>query len=377
MKVAIAIDSFKGSIGSVDAGNAAADGVRRVFPSAECFVSPLADGGEGLVDALAPALGGDVRTVEVTGPTGERVPARYALVNGETAIVEMSQAAGIVLVPKDSRNPFATTTFGVGELVVHAAKAGARKFLVGLGGSATNDAGAGMLQALGFRILDAEGREIGSGGKELLRAAKVECPEETRKMLSGLEFTVACDVTNPLCGPSGASAVFGPQKGATPEMVKTLDAALANFAAVSGGDREAPGAGAAGGMGYALKTFFGARLVPGVDLVLEATGFAERVKEADLVITGEGRLDFQTSMGKAPAGVAKLALRYGKKTIAICGAEGEGAKAVHDAGIIAYFPVLRKVTTLEEAMAPEAAAENIRSTVEEVFRIVGDRVLSP
>ena len=307
MKVAIAIDSFKGSVGSLEAGNAAADGVRRAIPSAECLVSPLADGGEGLVDALAPALGGEVRTAEVTGPLGERVSARYALLPGGTAIVEMSEASGIVLVPKESRNPCLTTTFGVGELLLHAAKAGARKFIVGIGGSATNDAGAGMLQALGFRILDEEGREVGRGGKELLRAVKVECPDETRGMLAGLEFTVACDVTNPLCGPAGASAVFGPQKGATPEMVKTLDAALANFSAVTGGDWEAPGAGAAGGMGYALQTFLGARLVPGVDLVLGATKFEDKVREADIVITGEGRLDSQTSMGKAPAGVAKLA----------------------------------------------------------------------
>ena len=234
MKVAIAIDSFKGSLSSVAAGNAASDGVRRVFPDAECRVRPLADGGEGTVDALVAGLGGDLKTVTVTGPAGKPVKAKYGLLADGVAVMEMAEAAGITLVSGAEKNPLHTTTFGVGEMILDAMKNGAKKFVIGIGGSATNDGGAGMLQALGFRLLDSAGNDIPRGGAGLARLAKIEFPNLSNlsnvSNLSNLSFRIACDVTNPLCGPNGASAVFGPQKGATPEMVKELDFALAHFA---------------------------------------------------------------------------------------------------------------------------------------------------
>ena len=261
MKIAIAIDSFKGSLGSMEAGNAAAEGIRRVLPDAECVVRPLADGGEGTVEALVAGLGGRLRNVEVTGPAGKPVVATYGLV-GSTAVMEMAQAAGITLVSGVEKNPLRTTTFGVGEMIKDAIAQGCRRFIVGIGGSATNDAGAGMLQALGFRLQDADGRDIPFGGGALSSVSKIDRGGALQE-LGECTFRIACDVTNPLCGEKGASAVYGPQKGATPEMVETLDSALAHFAAVSGGDPEYPGSGAAGGLGFAFRGFLGAELKSG------------------------------------------------------------------------------------------------------------------
>ena len=414
MKVAIAIDSFKGSLSSIEAGQAAAAGVRRVFPDADCRVRPLADGGEGTVDALVAGLGGELRHVTVTGPAGKPTVAKYGLIPGGTAVMEMAEAAGITLVSGAEKNPLHTTTYGVGEMILDAAKNGAKKFVIGIGGSATNDGGAGMLQALGVRLLDAEGRDIPRGGAGLAKLAKIDKTNfrfqisdfrsfkaEGASQISDFSFRIACDVTNPLCGPNGASAVFGPQKGATPEMVKELDAALGRFASVAsetsgssesscsseardssetrgsrrssnageaGRLKDAPGAGAAGGLGFAFKAFLGAELVPGVDLILGETGLEEYVKDADVVITGEGRLDGQTVMGKAPIGVARLAKKYGKRVIAFSGILGDGVEAVNAAGIDAYFPILRKLVTLEEALDVKNAATNLTSTVEQVFR---------
>ena len=366
MKVAIAIDSFKGSIGSMEAGKAAAEGVRRAIPGAECFVRPLADGGEGTVDALVAGMGGRVREVDVTGPDGRTVRARYGVTADGTAVMEMAAAAGIVLVPADKRNPLVATTYGVGEMIADAIALGVRKIIMGIGGSATNDGGAGMLQALGWRLIDAEGRDIPRGGAALARLARIVRPDAA----SFPPIRVACDVENPLCGPRGASAVFGPQKGATPDMVAELDAALGRFSEVSGGDATSPGAGAAGGLGYAFKTFLGAELTPGVDLILAETRLEDVVSDADVVVTGEGRLDGQTAMGKAPIGVARLAKKFGKRVLAFSGCIGDGAEALNDAGIDAYFPILRRVVTLDEALDAKTASANLAATVEQAFRLL-------
>ena len=402
MKVAIAIDSFKGSLPSVAAGNAAAEGVRRVFPDAECVVRPLADGGEGTVDALVAGLGGELKTVTVTGPAGKPTKAKYGLLPEGVAVMEMAEAAGITLVSDSEKNPLYTTTYGVGEMILDAIRQDAKTFVIGIGGSATNDGGAGMLQALGFRLLDAVGNDIPWGGAGLAKLAKIDS-SDLKFQISDFRFRIACDVTNPLCGPNGASAVFGPQKGATPEMVATLDAALANFARVASGasrssgssgasissgssgasrsrdtsvasipsdTNESPGAGAAGGLGFAFKAFLGAELVPGVDLILGETRLEDFVKDADIVITGEGRLDGQTVMGKAPIGVARLAKKHGKRVLAFSGILGDGVEAVNAAGIDAYFPILRKLVTLEEALDVKNAAANLSATVEQAFRLL-------
>ena len=383
MKVAIAIDSFKGSLSSIAAGNAAAEGVRRVFPDAECRVRPLADGGEGTVDALVAGLGGELKTVTVTGPAGKPVNAKYGLLADGVAVMEMAEAAGITLVSGAEKNPLYTTTYGVGEMILDAVRNGARKFVIGIGGSATNDGGAGMLQALGFRLLDGAGNDVPRGGAGLAQLSKIEPPELSNTQTFKLSnFRVACDVTNPLCGPNGASAVFGPQKGATPEMVKELDAALEHFAEIESTYHHSSlityhsslassaGAGAAGGLGFAFKAFLNAELVPGVDLILNETHLEDFIRDADIVITGEGRLDGQTVMGKAPIGVARLAKKYGKRVLAFSGILGDGVEAVNAAGIDAYFPILRKLVPLEEALDVSNASANLTATVEQVFRLL-------
>ena len=366
MKIVFAIDSFKGSLGSVAAGSAAAAGARRAIPDAACVVRPLADGGEGTVDALVSGMGGTRRQVTVTGPVGRPTTATYGLLPDGLAVMEMAEAAGLTLVAGAERNPLLTTTYGVGEMILDARANGATRFVVGIGGSATNDGGAGMLQALGYRLLDAAGDELPRGGAALARLDRIEPPSD----LPPFSLRIACDVANPLCGPNGASAVFGPQKGATPDMVRRLDAALARFAAVAGGDANAPGAGAAGGLGFAFKAVLGAELVPGVDLILAETRLEDFVKEADVVVTGEGRLDAQTVMGKAPIGVARLAKRYGKRVVAFAGCLGDGAEAVNAAGIDAFFPILRRIVTLDEALQADTAAANLAATAEQAFRLM-------
>lgn len=370
MKVLVALDSFKGSLSSVEAGEAVKRGVLRVCPDAECTVRPLADGGEGTVDALNVALGGSLRRVTVTGTAGTPVEAVYSLA-GDMAVMEMASAAGITLVPDEERNPLTATTFGVGEMIADAVRAGARKFVIGIGGSATNDGGAGMLQALGFSLCDADGNKIARGGAALKNVCAIDATHAMPE-LAHCEFQIACDVTNPLCGENGASAVFGPQKGATPAMVAELDAALANFADAAGkcDDARYPGAGAAGGLGFAFKAFLGGELKRGIEIVLDVTRFAEYAAAADVVVTGEGRLDAQTAMGKAPVGVAAVAKRFGKKVVAFAGALGEGAEAVNAHGIDAFFPILRSITTLEAALDKATAAANLSATVEQVFRIL-------
>ncbi len=374
MRVLIAIDSLKGSLTSMEAGNTIAEGIKRVYPKAELHVSPLADGGEGTAEALTAGLKGSLQSLTVTGPLGAPISAGYGILpDKRTAVLEMAAAAGITLVEPEKRNPMKTTTYGVGELIRDAIKKGCRHFIVGIGGSVTNDGGIGMLQALGFGMLDQKGRQVSFGGEGLSMLHQITA-ESVMEELKECTFRIACDVTNPLCGPLGASAVYGPQKGADPQMISELDGYLGHFALLAKGlrpsaDPEVPGTGAAGGLGYAFLTFTNAVLESGIQIVMEETGLEEHVKNADLVVTGEGCLDGQTVQGKAPIGVAGLAKKYGKPVIAFSGIVKKDAAVCNEAGIDAFFPILRRVGTLEEAMNPENARENLLETSEQVFRL--------
>lgn len=375
MKVVIAIDSFKGSMTSLEAGRSAAEGIKRVYPEADITVRPLADGGEGTVDALVSGCGGKMTQVKVTGPAGKEVICAYGILEKEkTAIIEMSGAAGITQVSGEEKNPMTTTTYGVGEVIRDAIKKGCRHFIVGIGGSATNDGGVGMLQALGFGFLDKEGSQIRPGAQGLKDLVKITT-DNVLPALSECTFRVACDVSNPLCGEQGCSAVYGPQKGGTPEMIAEMDQYLASYARLAQksfpkADPEYPGTGAAGGMGFAFLTFCQASLEKGVDIVLEETGLDRYAREADVVVTGEGRLDDQTVMGKAPIGVAGIAKACGKPVIAFSGCVTKEASVCNEHGIDAFFPVLRTVVTLEEAMAGDNARANMANTAEQVFRVI-------
>lgn len=332
MRIVIAPNAFKGSLSALEAADAIAEGVRVAAPDAELVLVPIADGGDGTVEALVAATQGERRTLRVRGPLGDPVNADYGLIDGgSTAVIEMAKAAGLALVPAEKRDPRVTTTYGVGELLQRAYDDGARHFIVGIGGSATNDGGAGMAQALGYHLLDAQGHELPPGGLALKRLARIHTGGVHANWKEA-EVEVACDVTNPLTGPSGASAVYGPQKGATPEMVKDLDGALQHFAETIRRDLEIdvehlPGAGAAGGLGAGLVAFTGAALRPGAEMVMEAVRLDERLKGAHLVITGEGRLDSQTArFGKGPAAVARHARNAGIPVVAIGGSIADEAE---------------------------------------------------
>jgi len=353
MIVVIAPDSFKECAPAADVAGAIAAGWRRADPAADLRLVPMADGGEGTVAALA-ASHGQIKETRVTGPMGETVVARWALLDEGVAVIEMAEAAGLHLVPAQLRNPMVATTRGVGELIRAGLDAGARRFVVGVGGSATNDGGAGMAQALGVSLRDAEGRELAPGGAALVGLAEVD--------MSGLDtrivectFSVACDVDNPLCGPEGASHIYGPQKGATPAQAAELDAALVRYAAAIrarlGVDlRDTPGAGAAGGLAGGLMAFLGARLQPGVELVAEQAGLARALEGADLVMTGEGSMDGQSLRGKVPVGVARLAWEKGVPCIVLAGRLGPDYAAVHDLGVTAAFALSPGPVSLEESM---------------------------
>ena len=375
MKVTVAIDSLKGSLSSIEAGQAIGEGVKRVYPDAEVCVRPLADGGEGTVEALTCGMGGELQTITVTGPLGSPVECQYGIIaDSNTAIIEMSGAAGITQVPSSLRNPMNTTTYGVGEVICDAVRKGCRRFIVGIGGSATNDGGIGMLQALGYGILDEDGEPVSRYGKGLKDIARIT-NDKVLPELSECTFKIACDVTNPLCGDKGCSAIYGPQKGATPDMIREMDGWLAHFAEVaketySNADPEVPGTGAAGGLGFAFLTFTNAVLESGIKIVLEETRLEDYVKDADIVVTGEGRLDGQTVMGKAPIGVADTAKKFGKPVLGFAGCVTKDAVACNEAGIDAFFPILQGVVTLEEAMAAENAKYNMAATVEQVFRVL-------
>lgn len=375
MKAVIAIDSLKGSLTSLQAGDAIREGILRVYKDAVVQVRPLADGGEGTVEALTIGMGGELQTVNVTGPLGKKLDAQYGiLADGVTAIVEMSAAAGITLVEDTQRNPLYTTTYGVGEMIRDAIAKGCRHFIVGIGGSATNDGGIGMLQALGFGLLNKEGEQVAFGAQGLEELTSITT-DGVIPELKDCFFRIACDVTNPLCGEKGASAIYGPQKGATPSMILQMDKWLKNYAKLAQGvnpkaDREVPGTGAAGGLGFAFLSFTDAVLESGIKIVLEETRLEDFVKDADVVITGEGRLDGQTVMGKAPIGVAEIAKKYGKPVIAFAGCVTPDAIACNEHGIDAYFPILRGVVTLQEAMDSANAHKNMADTVEQVFRLM-------
>lgn len=373
-KIIIASDSFKGSLTSIQVGEAAAKAVKAIMPKAKCETIPVADGGEGTVEAIVAGLKGQFIETEVTGPLGMPVKAVYGIC-GETAVIEMAEASGLTLVPEHKRNPWITTTYGTGELIHDALSHGCRNFLIGIGGSATNDAGIGMLQALGFRFLDNEGKEVGAGGGETGRIVAIETTHILPE-LKECSFTVACDVTNPLTGPNGASHIYSPQKGADKTMADQLDACLTSFANVVtttyGEDLSSyPGAGAAGGLGFAFLAFLNATLKPGIDMVLDAVGFDAKLKDALLVITGEGRLDHQTCMGKTPYGVLKHAQRESVPVITIGGSViPDAVPTLMDAGFKAVFPIVSGPITLSEALKPETASQNITRTVSQILRLL-------
>lgn len=374
MKVVVAIDSLKGSLSSMEAGLAIKEGVLAAQPDAEVIVKPLADGGEGTTDALIEGMNGERIDLTVTGPMHTPVDAYYGyLRETNTAVMEMASAAGITLVPDKEKNPLLATSYGVGEMIIDAIQRGCRNFIIGIGGSITNDGGIGMLKALGVRFLDEKGEDAGEGGQAL---AKVACIDLSglNPLLKECHIQVACDVNNPLCGENGSTYVYGPQKGVTEDMKKTLDEAMAHFARVTSESLEndymnTPGAGAAGGLGFAFLAYVGATLTPGIELILDAVGLEDELSGADVVVTGEGRLDFQTAMGKAPVGVARLAKKYNARVVAFAGSVTKEATACNKEGIDAFFPILRGVCTLADAMDPVNARNNMIATVEQVFRL--------
>ncbi|MBG9447712.1 glycerate kinase [Cytobacillus firmus] len=359
MKIVIAPDSFKESLSALEAANAIERGFKSIFPHAQYKKMPMADGGEGTVQSLADATDGRIIECTVTGPLGEPVQAFFGLMgDGKTAVIEMAAASGLHLVPPEKRNPLLTSTRGTGELITAAADTGVQHIIIGIGGSATNDAGAGMIQALGGKLLDKTGREIGPGGGALAELSAIDMSNlDTR--FRDVHIEVACDVDNPLTGPRGASAIFGPQKGATPEMVQLLDRNLGHFAdivehALGKPFHDIEGAGAAGGIGGSLLAFLNADLKRGIDIVLDAVNFEEEVKGADLVITGEGRIDSQTIYGKTPIGVAKAAKKHGIPVIGLAGSLSDDSQIVHDHGIDALFSIVPGVITLPDAFEKAA-----------------------
>ena len=367
----IAPQGFKGNLTALRVSQAIDNGIRRVVPSVITAIVPMADGGEGTMQALVDAIGGEMIPVEVTDPLGGRVIAHFGLLSDKvTGVIEMAAASGLNLVPPQKLNPLLTTTYGTGELILAALERGCRKLIVGIGGSATNDGGAGMAQALGAKLLDTKGVPLAFGGAALADLEHIDVTTIDPR-LADCDIILACDVTNPLCGPQGASAVYGPQKGATKEMVVKLDAALAHYAEVIERDlgidvRDVSGAGAAGGLGAGLIAFLKARVLPGVDVVIQATGLIEHLKEATLVFTGEGRLDSQTACGKVPVGVARKAKAFGLPVIAIAGEIGSGYQAVYEQGIDTVFSIapgpisFSQSTEMAEKLITDVAERAIR-----------------
>ncbi len=375
MKVVVAIDSFKGSLSSIEAGQAVKAGVLAAHPDANVIIKPLADGGEGTTDAFIEGLGGQRIDLIVTGPMGFPVSCYYGyLEKDKTAIIEMASASGITLVPAHQKNPLTASTRGVGEMILHALEKGCRHFIIGIGGSATNDAGIGMLKALGYSFLDEQGLDVGEGAQALGKVASIDA-KNRHPLLDDCQFRIACDVTNPLCGENGATYIYGPQKGVTEAQKESLDQDMAHFADVTETTlncafKNYPGAGAAGGLGFAFLSYLHASLSPGVELILDAINLSDALNGADIVVTGEGQLDRQTAMGKAPVGVAKLAKAHGAKVLAFSGSVTKEAVACNQAGIDAFFPILRRIVTLEEAMDPSTARSNMTASVEQVFRLL-------
>ncbi|MFK9095714.1 glycerate kinase [Pseudomonas guariconensis] len=367
MKVVIAPDSFKDSLDAAGVARAIGAGLAEVWPDAERVECPMADGGEGTMDAILAASHGELRRQVVRGPLGHSVEAGWGwLAESRTAIIEMAQASGLQRVPTDQRDACRSSTWGTGELIAAALAAGATRIVLAIGGSATNDGGSGMLRALGLRLLDADGQVLEEGGLALGRLARIDASDLDPR-LAEVQVEVAADVDNPLCGPNGASAIFGPQKGASPAQVQALDQALGHFADLCAqllGDdvREFPGCGAAGGMGFAAKAFMGAQFRPGVEVVAELAGLDALVQGADLVITGEGRLDVQTLRGKTPMGVARVAKRHGVPVVVLAGTLGEGYQQLYAHGIDAAFALASGPMSLEQACAQAAQLLQARAT---------------
>lgn len=359
MKVVVAVDSFKGSLTSIEAGNAVKRGILRACPVAEVTVLPLADGGEGTIDSIAPFLCGITRTIPVSDPLGRKTEASYIFdPESRTAYIEMAKAAGLTLLKEDERDPYLTTTYGVGEFMKDAVTNGAERLVICIGGSATNDGGAGMLQALGAKLLDKDGNEITRGARGLKDLCRVDLSELADR---DIPIVVASDVTNPLCGPDGASFVYGPQKGASQKACEEMDGWLKNFAEISGFDPYEKGTGAAGGMSFALKNILGAELMSGAEIVMDITGAEGLIRECDIVITGEGRIDSQTLNGKAPFKVMKTAVKYGKPVIGICGITGEGYEECLKEGFTKIAPLNDPVMETSRAMI------SVEETVEVLF----------
>lgn len=366
MKIIIVPDSFKGSFTAIAAASAMERGVKRAYPHAQVVKLPVADGGEGTVDALVLATGGEYREVEVTGPLGDKVSAKYGILRDGTVIIEMAAASGLTLLPVERRNPRFTTTFGTGELIKTALDQGYRRLVIGIGGSATNDGGAGMARALGVSFRDQYGNELGFGGGDLGRLHHIDI-RGLDPRIKEAEIVVACDVTNPLCGPEGASQVYGPQKGGNPEMLEELDRNLRHYAGIISRQlgidiAGVPGAGAAGGLGAGLMVFCRAKLKPGIETVLDAMNFDEHLRDTDLVITGEGQIDGQSVYGKVPVGVARRAKKFGLPVLALAGSIGDGAGKTVDCGIDAILsivpgPVSHQASMLEAEALIEKAAE--------------------
>ncbi|MFQ1023693.1 glycerate kinase [Avibacterium paragallinarum] len=371
MKILIAPDSFKESLTALEVAEAIEIGFRKIFPYAQYCKIPMADGGEGTVQSLVDATRGKLIQCTVTAPLGNKINAFWGLSgDGETAFIEMAAASGLHLVPMEARNPLKTTSFGTGELIFNALNYGVKKIILGIGGSATNDAGVGMLQALGARFLNAENQSLGDGGEQLIHTAHIDLSQLDSR-LAQVQIEVACDVNNPLCGETGASAVFGPQKGATVQMVQQLDKALLHFAQqvqqqLGIAIAHQAGAGAAGGMGGGLLLLPKVRLKKGVNIVLETLNFSPQVQDADLVITGEGRMDGQSAYGKTPIGVAKIAKQFGKPVIAIVGCLREDYEVVYEQGIDAVFPIIRQLDSLENTL--RSGKENLISTAQNIAR---------
>ena len=372
MKVVIAIDSFKGSITSMQAGKSAEEGVKRVYPDAETIVLPIADGGEGTVEALVNGLGGSIQKVKVKNPLGKEIVAEYGVANG-TAIIEMAQASGITLIKKEELNPKKTTTYGVGEIINDAISKGFRNFIIGIGGSATNDGGVGMLQALGFEFKDKFNNEIDFGAEGLKNLDKIII-DNANPLLKECTINVACDVINPLCGENGCSYIFSPQKGAKSEDIPLMDSWLKGYAdktsKMIGKDlSNEKGAGAAGGLGFAFMAYLNANLKPGIELVLKEINIENEISTSNLVITGEGKMDSQTLMGKAPIGVANIAKKYSVPVFAFCGCKDDSARVLNENGIDAIFSIQQGAISIDKAMDITIAKNNLTNTVEQVLRV--------
>lgn len=391
MKVVFVMDSMKGSLSSLECGKAAAEGLKRAIPDAEYCIRPLADGGEGTVQALTLGCDGTFETVMVTGPLGDKVEATYGILTGEvdneirrTAVIEISAAAGLTLIHEVDRDPFKTTTYGVGEIINDALEKGCRYFIVGLGGSATNDAGIGMLSALGVKFMDENGHEL-VGDDEFLTGGELEFIRSID--ISGLnpiikecKFRIACDVNNPLYGEEGASKIYGPQKGLFDSEIEVMDEWMKSYCDIVKDildnkiDPQYPGCGAAGGLGFAFRYFLNGELEAGTKIVIEETDLKKYISEADIVVTGEGKLDEQTSRGKAPLGIAHIAKVFGKPVIAFIGSVSAGFDGDVLPDVDAYFPIIRRPSTLDEAMMPATARINVEATSEQVFKLLNARI---